>query len=119
LLQVVAGRLRDGMRTGDTVARLGGDEFGLILPGASADEVMALLGRVRESVSEPITLAGLPLTIDASFGVALYPSHGTDAEQLLQHADAAMYQGKRGAAQVVLYRDDNPTRQEPALEELS
>ena len=119
LLQVVAGRLRDGMRTGDTVARLGGDEFGLILPGAGADEVMALLGRVRESVSEPILLGGVPLTIDASFGVALYPSHGTDVEQLLQHADAAMYQGKRGARQVVLYRDDNPTRQEPALEELS
>ncbi len=109
LLQVVATRLRAALRAQDTVARLGGDEFGLIVPGGTADEVLALLGRVCESVSEEIVLAEVPLTIEASFGVALYPEHGTDTEQLLQHADAAMYQGKRGTTQVVLYAGQSTT----------
>ena len=103
LLRVVAGRLAGVVRAGDTVARLGGDEFGLILPGITADEVVGRLSGVCEVVTQELVLDGVPLTIEASFGVALYPAHGTDVEELLQHADAAMYQGKHSAASVVLY----------------
>ncbi len=103
LLQVVAQRLTGALRAGDTVARLGGDEFGIILPGAAADEVVDLLAGVRDVVAQEVTLDGVPLSIEASFGVALYPAHGTDVEELLQRADAAMYQGKRGAAAIVLH----------------
>ena len=103
LLRVIATRLRSGLRAGDTVARLGGDEFALILPGLGVDGVLSLLERVRTELTREMVLDGVPLTIEASFGVALYPGHGDDVEQLLQHADAAMYQGKRGTADIVVY----------------
>ncbi|MFF5291952.1 putative bifunctional diguanylate cyclase/phosphodiesterase [Paractinoplanes globisporus] len=103
LLRVITARLRTALRTEDTAARLGGDEFALILPGLDPPDVRALLERVRAELTREMVLDGVPLTIEASFGVALYPAHGEDVEQLLRHADAAMYQGKRGAADIVVY----------------
>ena len=103
LLRVITGRLRTALRAEDTVARLGGDEFALILPGLDAAGVRDLLERVRVELTREMVLDGVPLTIEASFGVALYPNHGGDIEQLLRHADAAMYQGKRGTADIVIY----------------
>jgi diguanylate cyclase (GGDEF)-like protein len=107
LLQVVSARLTHAVRTDDTVARLGGDEFGLILPGLAPAGVLALLDRVRDDLSKEIALDGTPLTIEASFGVVWYPQHGTTVEELLQRADAAMYRGKRGTADVVVYTADS------------
>jgi diguanylate cyclase (GGDEF)-like protein len=108
LLGVVAQRLPASLRTDDTVARLGGDEFGLILPGIlDAAHALELLARVREELAAPIVLNEVPLSIEASFGVALYPAHGNTVEVLLQHADAAMYQGKRGTSGIVVYESAN------------
>ena len=103
LLRVVADRMRGGLRPADTLARLGGDEFALILPGLPAAEVRVLLDRLRTELTGEMVLDGVPLTIEASFGIALYPEHGTDVEQLLRRADVAMYQGKRGTADIVVY----------------
>jgi diguanylate cyclase (GGDEF)-like protein len=104
LLRAVAQRLPSSLRTDDTVARLGGDEFGLILPGLpDAAHALELLGRVREALAAPLVLEAVPISIEASFGVALYPAHGDAVEQLLRHADAAMYQGKRGTTKLVVY----------------
>jgi len=103
LLRVITGRLRTALRAEDTVARLGGDEFALILPGLDAAGVHTLLDRTRAELTREMVLDGVPLTIEASFGVALFPAHGDDVEQLLRHADAAMYQGKRGTADIVIY----------------
>jgi diguanylate cyclase (GGDEF)-like protein len=114
LLRIVAQRLPAHLRTDDTVARLGGDEFGLILPGISeVTRVRELLERVRDELAAQIVLDGVPLSIEASFGVALYPAHGDTVELLLQHADAAMYQGKRGTSGIVVYESataTNPTQ---------
>jgi diguanylate cyclase len=113
LLRIVGQRLPARLRTDDTVARLGGDEFGLILPGVSdATRVRALLEQVREELAAQIVLETVPLSVEASFGVALFPAHGDTVEVLLQHADAAMYQGKRGISGVVVYESAtaaNPT----------
>ncbi|MFC7274168.1 putative bifunctional diguanylate cyclase/phosphodiesterase [Paractinoplanes rhizophilus] len=113
LLRVISDRLRASMRAEDTAARLGGDEFALILPGLDGPAVLGLLERVRASLTREVVLDGVPLTIEASFGVALYPDHGEDVEKLLRHADAAMYQGKRGTADIVVYageRAAHPTQ---------
>jgi diguanylate cyclase len=114
LLRIVAQRLPARLRTDDTVARLGGDEFGLILSGVSdATQVRDLLEQVREELGAQIELDTVPLTVEASFGVALFPAHGDTVEALLQHADAAMYQGKRGISGVVVYEGTtaaNPTQ---------
>jgi diguanylate cyclase (GGDEF)-like protein len=111
LLRVVAERLKDQLRTDDTVARLGGDEFGLVLPGnVDRAQTVALLGRIREELAREIVLGTdknrVSLHVVASFGVSFYPEHGKDLEALLQHADAAMYQGKHGPTGVVVYEPD-------------
>jgi len=104
LLRVVGRRLSDSLRTDDTVARLGGDEFGMVLPlGGNREETVALLTRVHRELGEEITLDGVTLTIEASFGVCFYPEDGDTVEGLLQHADAAMYQGKHGPTGIVIY----------------
>jgi diguanylate cyclase (GGDEF)-like protein len=104
LLRIVATRLAAALRTDDVVARLGGDEFGLVLPGvADARQALELLGRVREELSAELTVGSVDLRIEASFGIALYPEHGTTLEALLKHADAAMYKGKRGTSGLVVY----------------
>jgi len=109
LLQVVGHRLSESLRTDDTVARLGGDEFGLVLPRAGGrEETIALLTRVRHELGEEVMLDGVPLSVGASFGVCFYPEGAETVEELLRHADAAMYQGKYGPAGVVVYEPGTP-----------
>jgi diguanylate cyclase (GGDEF)-like protein len=97
LLRIVARRLRGSLRTDDIVARLGGDEFAMVLPrGGGQQETLALLYRIREELAEEVVLDGVSLSVAASFGVCFYPQSAETVEDLLQHADAAMYRGKQG-----------------------
>jgi diguanylate cyclase len=122
LLKVVAQRLRESLRTDDTVARLGGDEFGIVLPRATDREgTVALLGRVRRDLAEEITIDGVKLSVEASFGVCFYPEDAGSPEELLKHADTAMYQGKHGTTGVVVYEpasEQHPTHSLVVQQEL-
>jgi diguanylate cyclase len=104
LLQVAAQRLREGVRTDDLLARLGGDEFGIVLRGVRGERQAAdVVGAIRRRLLDDVTLEGVRVAIEASFGVALFPEHGTTTERLLQRADAAMYHAKRLSAGVVIH----------------
>ncbi|AEV81512.1 diguanylate cyclase [Actinoplanes sp. SE50] len=103
LLRVVSERMRAGLAEGDLLARLGGDEFAMLLPGRDVAQAVAVLTGIRARVAEELVLDGVPLNMEASFGVALYPEHGTDLQDLKMRADAAMYQGKRGTEDIVVY----------------
>jgi diguanylate cyclase len=95
LLQQVAERLRGSLRDSDTVARLGGDEFAVLLPQiASIQDATAAAEKLNAAIESPFTLDGLTLDVDASIGVAAYPDHASDANELLQRADVAMYAAK-------------------------
>ncbi|MBM2618235.1 EAL domain-containing protein [Actinoplanes sp. LDG1-06] len=107
LLAVVADRLRSGLRPADTLARLGGDEFALILPRSDAAAVRGLLDELSADLAREVVLDGVPVSVEASFGVALYPEHGHEVEELLRRADAAMYHGKRGSSDIVVYAGEN------------
>ena len=86
------------------MARLGGDEFGVILNRVvSEDEATVALHRLLAALGQPLDIAGLPLTPEASIGFALIPDDGADAETLMQHADVAMYLAKVGHIGVVRY----------------
>ncbi|WP_169125316.1 diguanylate cyclase domain-containing protein [Aromatoleum evansii] len=97
VLGTVAGRMRDSVRETDTVARIAGDEFVVLLPGvtdlATAEPIAAkLLG----AVAQPVELRdGIVVEITASLGVSVCPEHGSEPEELIRHADAAMYGEKR------------------------
>jgi diguanylate cyclase (GGDEF)-like protein/PAS domain S-box-containing protein len=95
LLQQVAERLHGSLRGSDTVARLGGDEFAMLLPQiTSVQEATAVADKLSAAIEAPFTVDGLSLDVDASIGVAVYPNHATDANELLQRADVAMYAAK-------------------------
>jgi diguanylate cyclase (GGDEF)-like protein/PAS domain S-box-containing protein len=104
LLCAIANRLRACVHEGDTVARLGGDEFLLLLPIANQRPMASLLQLVQEAVAAPVMLDRQEVTVTCSIGVSVYPADGADPEQLLKHADIAMYRAKEsGRNQVQFY----------------
>ncbi|MEC4723221.1 EAL domain-containing protein [Noviherbaspirillum sp. CPCC 100848] len=97
LLQQVAKCLSARMRDMDTVARLGGDEFGIVLPKlAHAEDAAIVANGILRALKQPWTLAdGTEVRVGISIGISIFPDHGTSTQQLLQHADAALYQAKQ------------------------
>jgi diguanylate cyclase (GGDEF)-like protein len=95
LLQQVAERLRKCVRESDTLCRQGGDEFVLVVPDINESaQVTTLADKLRRSLEKPFTGLPAPMQISASFGVALWPENGEDADALLHAADGAMYRAK-------------------------
>jgi predicted signal transduction protein with EAL and GGDEF domain len=83
------------VRAGDSIARLGGDEFVVSLPALADDhDVMAVAGKILQSIREPYVLNQHELHISGSIGISLYPTDGEDAGALLRAADTAMYHAK-------------------------
>jgi diguanylate cyclase (GGDEF)-like protein/PAS domain S-box-containing protein len=116
LLISVGKQMGGALRASDTVARLGGDEFGLVLPELiDADSLLPVLERLQESLEEPIHVQSLPIGIEASIGIALYPDHGDDAQTLIQRADIAMYEAKRDGLGHVFYDDSTHERDVSSL----
>lgn len=93
ILCILASRLAQGLRSGDTVARIGGDEFGLILQSDNHD---AIYDRILSSINEPVDLGGEAgsIVVTASLGITRYPEDNADAEGLIRHADQAVYAAK-------------------------
>jgi diguanylate cyclase (GGDEF)-like protein len=94
LLRQLADRLMGLVRESDTVARLGGDEFGVVTPATDAAGALELAERICEDLREPLLIAGIELQIDASVGIATFPTDGIDADTLIRHADVALYVSK-------------------------
>ena len=108
LLRIVAGRIDEVLRPGDTVARLGGDEFAVLLEQVGGpEEAEGVARRLIEALRAPAALAGRRLEVRASVGIAT--SHpGTAPGELLRDADAAMYEAKAR-------REGSWSRFDPAL----
>ena len=96
LLQGVARRIQQCLRESDTVARFAGDEFVVLLEDFhSTDHASVVAEKIRQSLNQPFDLNGHSRTILPSIGIALYPQHAQNEQQLLQHADDAMYRAKQ------------------------
>lgn len=96
LLIEVSRRLKISVRDSDTVARLGGDEFVVVLPSLkSAEDAEVVAKKILASVGSPYELSGHPVRTSPSIGIALYPENAADGDELLKHADAAMYEAKQ------------------------
>ncbi len=106
LLQQVARRLQQALRSSDTVARLGGDEFAVLLPGDARAGAQIAGQKLLDALDAPFTIDGYGIDVGASIGIAVYPEHGLDAQTLLRRADVAMYVAKRGKRGAVFYASD-------------
>ena len=91
----VAGEVAVLTRKNEVFSRLGGDEFALLMPDASEKDAEILAERIVRAVSQiPFRMEGQNLRLTTSLGIAHYPKNATSAEDLIAHADAAMYQAK-------------------------
>nr|WP_292645676.1 EAL domain-containing protein [Mesorhizobium sp.] len=96
VLVVTAQRMRDSCRASDLCVRLGGDEFVMILGGAGGTEDINMLARrILAHINEPIVFQGTTILPGASAGIAVYPIDADNAQDLLVHADLALYSAKK------------------------
>jgi diguanylate cyclase (GGDEF)-like protein/PAS domain S-box-containing protein len=95
LLLDAAHRLQACVRDSDTVARMGGDEFTISLPELQGVEhVETIAENIIQTMSAPFTLDGEEIFLSASIGIALFPADASNPDDLLNHADQAMYAAK-------------------------
>ena len=95
LLRIVAGRLRGCVEDSDTICRVGGDEFFVVQTDiAGAADAERLARRIAEAIRAPYNIHGHSVMIDASIGIALAPTDGIEANELLKNADMALYGAK-------------------------
>lgn len=120
VLKAVAGRFCEAARTGDVVARLGGDEFAILLRTVvDQDQVREIGHRFIDVLAEPIVVNGHQHRVGVAVGIASYPSDGSTAGELLEKADAAMYNAKRSTAYAMSFFDGDSPRLESASRVLS
>ena len=111
LLQSVGERLTQAVRECDTVARLGGDEFVVLLENLSADDIAAATkveavgNKILRTLSAPHDLAGNPYRSTSSMGITLFKGQSQPLDELMRHADMAMYQAKEAGRNTLRFYD--------------
>lgn len=95
LLKTVAGRLKKCIREIDTGVRLGGDEFAVLLEQiVSIEDVASVAQRILHLLAQPVIIKQHQLHVTGSLGITIYPWDSANPQELLSHADAAMYRAK-------------------------
>jgi diguanylate cyclase (GGDEF)-like protein/PAS domain S-box-containing protein len=109
VLQVVGRRFATALGDGEVIGRIGGDEFCVVVPDVSRRSAIEMLAdNLIESLKEPIPVRGIAVEVGLSIGIAFYPEHAANAQELLRHADVAMYAAKRRSSRCEYYsRDDD------------
>ncbi len=96
LLIALAQRMQSSFRAVDTLARMGGDEFVAVLTDVeSFDTCKEMLARILKACHDPVIVNGMVLQVSASLGATLFPHDDSDVDQLMRHADQAMYEAKQ------------------------
>lgn len=106
LLQLLARRLQVELSKvwpDSVLARFGGDEFAILLPRSTLEQAQHVAQAVLHSLEQPLTVEDQTIDVGAGLGIALYPQHGTQAEELLKLVEVAMYFAKLHNSGAVLY----------------
>ncbi|MCK9237106.1 MAG: EAL domain-containing protein [Thiopseudomonas sp.] len=118
LLKMVAQRLKESVRDGDTVARQGGDEFIILLEDLgefkkdAAINTQAISEKILAAINQPYVLTGSQYIVTASIGINLFIDHHETIEELMKRSDLAMYQAKAEGRDAIRFFD--PSMQEAA-----
>ena len=108
LLCQVAARIKNITQGIDTVARLGGDEFAILMHGIDSPvDAISCATHALDAMKRPFNISGMQLDVNASIGLALFPTHGEEANTLAKNADIAMYAAKQDKAGFAIYSTDN------------
>lgn len=114
VIKAVGRRIRQTLPETDLLARLGGDEFAVLLTSSGKKAAIAQAEKIVESVKKHIVVEGYHLSLQGSIGISSYPEHGRTFEELMRHADIAMYCAKQNEKMVCSYEqgyeDNGPDR---------
>ena len=92
------------------LGRFGGDEFTILLRDINVERASVITERLLQAFTTPLAVGARQLQISPSVGIAIYPTHGTDIDTLIKHADTAMYEAKRrGGAAYSIYAEEQGT----------
>ena len=112
ILIQVSQRVSDCLRGNEVFARLGGDEFAIILSNLhTIDNATRVTKRILNSLDEPFNISGIVINMTASIGIAIYPDNTLNANELLKHADIAMYRSKKLGRNQICYFEDEMQKQ--------
>ncbi|MFO7604554.1 MAG: EAL domain-containing protein, partial [Gammaproteobacteria bacterium] len=103
VMQETAQRIRRACSNGEFIARMRGDEFAILLPGADSNTAEHMAQDLLKLLHQPFAIDDLALVVRMNIGIVLFPDHGGDAEQLLQHADVALQLAKTSGNGYALY----------------
>jgi diguanylate cyclase (GGDEF)-like protein/PAS domain S-box-containing protein len=117
VLKAIAGRVARCLRESDTFSRLGGDEFTVILPNVrESHDAAPVAQKILQQFATPFDVGGHELYLSTSIGIAVFPDHGSTPEELVKHADTAMYRAKENGRN--LYQFYVPAMSEPIRRQL-
>ncbi len=107
LLQKVALRLKETLRATDLLARIGGDEFVLMLHSTEGNNLVEVCNRLLSDIKRPFYVSDYHLSVGVSIGIAFFPDHASDLDELLKRADQAMYEAKNAGIGFKFYEAED------------
>ncbi|MBI2922392.1 MAG: EAL domain-containing protein [Planctomycetes bacterium] len=105
-LTQIAGRLERAIRLESLLARMGGDEYAVLVSKLADAEIAAVGRRLMDAIEAPLLVHDHTVRLSASIGVAVFPRDGNDLEDLMRHADAAMYRAKARGGGIRFYNEN-------------
>lgn len=95
LIQQMAVRLKESVRNSDILSRFGGNKFALLLPDTDRKHAVAMSKKITEAMKKNFKVEGDHISMEAATGIAMFPEHSDQTDQLLQYADIAMYDAQK------------------------
>lgn len=103
LLKKVALRLGSAAEAGTFIARIADDSFAIVIPQADAERAHELAKQIQRAMTDPFELAGVPLDVRTTSGIAVFPGHGASADALIRRGDIAVRRARTAGIEYALY----------------
>jgi len=104
LLKHIVSRLSGVVHDSDTLARVDGDTFAILLQGvAENDNIIDIVKKIQKTFTEPFPIDGLKLEIQATIGIAVFPTHGKNGDTIIQRANVALYSAQQSSKKYMIY----------------